>query len=212
MGITTKYDSLFQSASEKYGVDYNLLRAIGLTESSYNPNAVSSAGAVGIMQLMPSTAKAYGVSNSYDPAQNINGAAQLLADLSRQYNGDTSKVLAAYNTGSGTVSKYGITSAGQKYINAVSKNYSTVSSGSTVENVGWFGDWWNGVQERWDESVEDAKDVYNFFAEPLAEGSGFLWWLVKILLILVLGMLAVFFGYKALDGSSNVERVFLSKA
>ena len=97
----------FKEASETYGVDINLLKAIARQESNFNPSATSSAGAMGVMQLMPSTAKGLGVTNAYDAQQNIMGGAKLMAQNLKKYNGDVSLALAAYNAGGGNVDKYG---------------------------------------------------------------------------------------------------------
>lgn len=99
--------SIFEEASSTYGVSSDLLKAIAKTESAFNSNAVSRSGAVGIMQLMPATAASLGVSNSYDPAENIMGGAKLMSQLLAKYNGNVSLALAAYNAGSGNVDKYG---------------------------------------------------------------------------------------------------------
>ena len=106
-GKTASLDAIFEKASKKYNVSVDLLKAIAKAESNFDPNAVSHCGATGIMQLMPSTAKALGVKNSYDPEQNIMGGAKLISQLLKQYNGDVSLALAAYNAGSGNVKKYG---------------------------------------------------------------------------------------------------------
>lgn len=100
-------EEYFKEASETYGVDINLLKAIARQESNFNPSATSSAGAMGVMQLMPSTAKGLGVTNAYDAQQNIMGGAKLMAQNLKKYNGDVSLALAAYNAGSGNVDKYG---------------------------------------------------------------------------------------------------------
>lgn len=100
-------DRIFEEASQKYNVDVNLLKAIGKAESGFNASAVSSAGAVGVMQLMPATAKSLGVSNSYDARQNIMGGAKYISQLLDKYNGNVELALAAYNAGSGNVDKYG---------------------------------------------------------------------------------------------------------
>ena len=100
-------EEYFKEASETYGVDIILLKAIARQESNFNPSATSSAGAMGVMQLMPSTAKGLGVTNAYDAQENIMGGAKLMAQNLKKYNGDVSLALAAYNAGSGNVDKYG---------------------------------------------------------------------------------------------------------
>jgi cell wall-associated NlpC family hydrolase len=102
---TTPYASLFSAASAKYGVDASLLAAVAKQESGYNAKAVSPAGAQGLMQLMPGTAKGLGVTNSFDPTQAVDGAAKLLHGLLREF-GNTGLALAAYNAGAGAVHRY----------------------------------------------------------------------------------------------------------
>lgn len=104
---STDLDALFDKAAEKFGVSANLLKAVAKAESGFNPAARSSAGAMGIMQLMPATAAAFKVTDPYDPEQSIMGGAELLSGLLKKYDGDTSLALAAYNAGSGSVDKYG---------------------------------------------------------------------------------------------------------
>lgn len=116
-------DSIFQAASKKYNVPVNLLKAVAKVESNFHPNATSRCGAMGIMQLMPRTAKWLGVTDAYDPEQNIMGGAKYLSKLLNQYNGDVGLTLAAYNAGPGTVRKYGgIPPFAQGYVNKVLKN------------------------------------------------------------------------------------------
>lgn len=100
-------DAYFQEAAATYNLPVDLLKAVAKQESNFQSNVVSSSGAVGIMQLMPGTASYLGVTDSYDPYQNIMGGAKLLAQLSEHYQGDLSLTLAAYNAGSGAVDKYG---------------------------------------------------------------------------------------------------------
>jgi cell wall-associated NlpC family hydrolase len=101
----TPYASLFVAAGKRYGVDPALLSAVAKTESSYNPRAVSSAGARGLMQLMPATARSLGV-NPDDPTEAVNGAAKLLSNNLRSFDGRVDLALAAYNAGPGAVRKY----------------------------------------------------------------------------------------------------------
>ena len=105
--VTTNLDSIFKEAANKYGVSERLLKAIAYTESGFQANATSSSGAMGIMQLMPSTASAYGVSDPYDAYQNIMGGAAVLKDLLNMFQGNQSLAIAGYNAGCGNVKKYG---------------------------------------------------------------------------------------------------------
>lgn len=100
-----KYDAIFEEASRTYGVSKSLLIAVAKAESNFNPNDVSHAGASGIMQLMPGTAKSLGVKNVFDPYENIMGGAKLLRDNIRSF-GSVPLALAAYNAGPGAVKKY----------------------------------------------------------------------------------------------------------
>lgn len=100
-------EEYFEEASSTYEVDLKLLKCIALVESDFNPDCTSYAGAMGIMQLMPETAKELGVKNPYDPYENIMGGAKLIAKLLDKYDGDISLAAAAYNAGSGAVAKYG---------------------------------------------------------------------------------------------------------
>ncbi len=101
----TPYADLFNAASQRYGVPATLLSAVARQESGYDPRAVSPAGAQGLMQLMPGTARGLGVTNSFDPAQAVDGAARMLRDLTARF-GSTELALAAYNAGPGAVMKY----------------------------------------------------------------------------------------------------------
>jgi cell wall-associated NlpC family hydrolase len=102
----TPYASLFTQAAHRHGVSPTLLAAVARQESAYNARAVSPAGAQGLMQLMPATAAGLGVSNSFDPAQAVDGAARLLKDLLGEF-GRVDLALAAYNAGPGAVKRYG---------------------------------------------------------------------------------------------------------
>lgn len=99
-------EGCFAEAAEEYDVDENLLKAIAYAESNFDPNATSRVGAMGIMQLMPSTADSLGIENAYDVRDNIMGGASVIARHLERYNGDLSLALAAYNAGPGNVDKY----------------------------------------------------------------------------------------------------------
>lgn len=100
-------DDIFNEVSNEYGVNVNLLKAVAKAESDFDTEAVSYCGAQGIMQLMPTTAESLGVEDPFDARQNITGGAKMLAYLLDDYNGNVTLALAAYNAGSGSVSKYG---------------------------------------------------------------------------------------------------------
>lgn len=106
-GMATPMDDIFEEAARATGVDVRLLKAVGKAESGFDPYATSSCGAMGVMQLMPSTAASLGVQNAYDARENIMGGARYLASLLQQYDGSEVLALAAYNAGSGNVAKYG---------------------------------------------------------------------------------------------------------
>jgi soluble lytic murein transglycosylase len=104
--ITNLYDHVISEASHTHGVSFSLLKALIKTESDFNPRAVSSAGARGLMQLMPENIKTLKIKNPFDPRENIMGGTQYLKQLIDRFNGKLPLALAAYNAGPGVVEKY----------------------------------------------------------------------------------------------------------
>ncbi|QJW49271.1 lytic transglycosylase domain-containing protein [bacterium BFN5] len=98
--------NLINSSAKKYGVDPKLVTAVAMSESGFDPNALSSVGAVGIMQLMPATADSLGVRDIHNPRENIEGGVKYLKELLTTFNGDVAKAVAAYNAGPQAVINY----------------------------------------------------------------------------------------------------------
>ena len=107
LGAPESMDAIFEEAASRYGVPLNLVKAVAKAESDFNTNVVSKAGAIGVMQLMPGTARSLGVSDPYDARQNIMGGTKYLRENLDRFGGDVSLALAAYNAGPNSVQKYG---------------------------------------------------------------------------------------------------------
>lgn len=105
-GGQDRYRALIRRVSGRFGVEPALVRAVIAVESGYDPNAISKRGAGGLMQLMPETAKRYGVIDVFDPAENVRGGVRYLADLLSRFDNNLRLALAAYNAGESAVSKY----------------------------------------------------------------------------------------------------------
>ena len=127
-----RLDRIVREAAERHNVDPALVKAVITTESGWNPQAVSRKGAVGLMQLIPQTAQRFGVNNSFDPAQNVEGGTSYLRTLLDRYNGDLPKSLAAYNAGERAVDlSNGIPDYRETrmYVQKVTANYFRPGSG-----------------------------------------------------------------------------------
>ena len=103
----TGYDPFIRKVADEEGLDPSLIKAVALVESGFNPRAVSPKGARGLMQLMPATARQYGVKDPHDPYQSLRAGAQHLRKLLIEFDGSVPLALAAYNAGTGAVKKYG---------------------------------------------------------------------------------------------------------
>lgn len=133
-----KYSSSINKYAKKYGVNPALVAAIIKNESGFNQSARSSAGAIGLMQLMPGTARGLGV-NAYSAEGNIAGGTKYISQLLKQFNGDTKKAVAAYNAGPGNVRKYGGTppfKETQNYVKKVLASYSSYNKGGSSSSNG----------------------------------------------------------------------------
>ena len=134
----------FEEASALYQIPSKLLRAVAKAESGFNPKAVSKAGAMGVMQLMPGTARSLGVSDPYNARQNILGGAKYLKQNLDRFGGDVSLALAAYNAGPNSVTKYGGIppyKETQNYVKKIMADYTgnnTILAGRTV-STGTYG-------------------------------------------------------------------------
>jgi soluble lytic murein transglycosylase len=106
LNLTDQYDHVISEASKRHGVSFSLLKALIKAESDFNPQAVSSAGAQGLMQLMPKNIKSLNIKNPFDPRENIMGGAQYLKQLIKRFGGKLPLALAAYNAGPGVVEQY----------------------------------------------------------------------------------------------------------
>jgi len=113
-------DAIFEAAGARYNISPNLLKAVAKAESGFRANVTSTAGAMGIMQLMPGTAAGLGVTDAFDPEQNIMGGAKYLRQMLDRFGGDLRLALGAYNAGPGAVAKHGgVPSYSQKYVSKV---------------------------------------------------------------------------------------------
>ena len=137
VAIPSLYDGAIAQAARETSVDPRLVKSVMLVESAFNPTAVSPKGARGLMQLMPETALRLGVSDSFDPVQNIQGGARYLSSLLAMFGGDLEKSLAAYNAGENAVLRHGGVPPYQETRLYVHKALTAYSGKSTLE--GGFG-------------------------------------------------------------------------
>ena len=115
--------NVIDECAEKYNIDQELIRAMIQVESGWNTDAVSNKGAQGLMQLMPRTAAMLGVTDPYDPVQNIEGGVRYISDLTDKYKGDIEKALAAYNAGPARVDSGNIPDVSRRYVKNIMAIY-----------------------------------------------------------------------------------------
>jgi soluble lytic murein transglycosylase-like protein len=128
--LMPRINAAIASASEKYGVEENMIRSIIKAESSFQPFSLSTSGAMGLMQLMPGTAEWLSVADPYNIEQNIRGGTQYFRDQLNNFSGNTKLALAAYNTGPNAVRRYGgIPAQAQRYVNRVLEYYQMYNAG-----------------------------------------------------------------------------------
>jgi soluble lytic murein transglycosylase-like protein len=135
---TEAYRNEIAGAAAQFGVDEAIVRAIIHAESAYRPNAMSRVGAQGLMQLMPATARRFGVANAFDPVQNIRGGVQYLGWLLKRFNGNLTLAAAGYNAGEGAVDKYkGVPpyAETQRYVQRVAVLAERYRGATTVANA-----------------------------------------------------------------------------
>jgi transglycosylase-like protein with SLT domain len=132
----TPFERVIRAAAERYGMDADLIHCVIAVESNFNPNAVSSKKASGLMQLLPQTAAQYGVKNIFDPEENVNAGTRYLNELLAKYH-DLTLALAAYNAGPERVDQYGRRVPPyletMKYVQRIAKSYAKIKSQTTAQ-------------------------------------------------------------------------------
>lgn len=192
--MSVKYDDYFTKASRAVGVDKHLLIALATAESGIDQSAVSEAGAVGVMQLMPATAREMGVKDINDAEQNIMGGAKYLKKLLDQFEGDPTLALSAYNAGPKNVKEHGgVLPSTEDYVNKILNNYGdklllqgALTFNPDVENAGT-----NPI-------LQGALDM--------GEGDDLVWWgdILRVVIIILLIILVVVF--VCICAGSNVSK------
>jgi soluble lytic murein transglycosylase-like protein len=151
LSANTPFHEIIRAAAERYGVDADLIHSVIAVESNFNPKAVSRRNARGLMQLMPKTAARMGVSNIFDPKENVDGGTRYLRDMLARYSSDVTLALAAYNAGPENVERYGkrvppfpetrlyVQKIARSYAKVKAKTASADGSSAEVSSMAGFG-------------------------------------------------------------------------
>lgn len=198
--LNVPYANYIEQAASQTGLPATLIASVISAESSFNPKAHSGAGAAGLMQLMPDTARGLGVTNPYDPQQNIMGGSKYLADKIKEFNGSIPLGLAAYNAGSGNVKKYGGIPPFAETQSYVKKIMGDFGSGNINVSglTGTSGSSTSSGSNPFDIGTTIVNGFQNIFRTLFTDTT-------KIFIYILLFGLMVFFGYKALSGSPPIQ-------
>jgi hypothetical protein len=193
------YSNYINQAAEKYGVPPTLIAAVIKQESGYDKNAYSGAGAGGLMQLMPATARGLGVTNVYDPQQAIDGGTKYLAQQLKTFNGNISLALAAYNAGPNAVKKAGGNVPNIPETKGYVKSIMAMYGGGNIDpsSLNVASDSGGGS---WDLGGSIVNGIQTIFKTLMTDT-------VKVLIYIILFGVFVFFGYQALKGSPAANTV-----
>ena len=165
----TSLDSIFQQASNTYNVPINLIKAVAKAESNFNASAVSSAGAQGVMQLMPKTAQSLGVQDSFDAEDNIMGGTKYLSQLLNKYDNNVTLALAGYNAGMGNVAKYGGVPPFEETKNYIEKvmNYAKIDIDTSSYKLQNKNSNYKTIENSISDFTEYTSDEFLYFLEML---------------------------------------------
>lgn len=192
------YQNYINQAATKTGLDPKLIASVISAESSFNPNAHSGAGAAGLMQLMPSTARGLGVSNPYDPQQSIMGGSEYLAQAIKNNGGSIPLGLAAYNAGQGAVNKYNGIPPYTETQNYVKKIMGMYNGNSNIDVSNLSGSGGSTSSNPLDIAGTIVNGFQKIFQTMFTDTT-------KFFIYIVLFGLMIFFAYKALQGSPPIN-------
>ncbi len=205
-------NAIFEEASDRYGIPSRILKAVAKQESGFKTTAVSNKGAMGVMQLMPATARSLGVSDPFDPRENIMGGAKLLASNLREFGGNLSLALAAYNAGSGNVKKYGGIPPFKETQNYVKSIMGSLARDGDIDAIGYVGSTsgLNGLLGIGSSGLSDISSVLQSLSSAMGIGMSSLGSLASMMGLNMTGLLGQAFsgsasGYGDQDGDGKLD-------